>query len=161
MDNSSISAMSNILALACAFSFPFPFLSAFFFPDDPDAFWDFCPLPFCGCFPPGQWFWVVWFDFPHFAHFCPMFFTVENLLRDEPCPSAWAFLLDSSWRTHVIMSVNSQSSVTFTGGWLATRCDNVWWLTTTCHRRPFCQFPMADWSAVLSNNFLLLTQPPH
>ena len=29
IDNSSMSAMSNTLALICAFSFPFPFLSAF------------------------------------------------------------------------------------------------------------------------------------
>ena len=106
IDNSLISTMSNTLALICAFSFPFPFLSVFFFPDDPDAFGDFCPLPFCRRFPPGQWFCIVWFVLPHFVHFWPMFFMVENLLRDKPCPSAWPFLLDSSWSTHAMMSVN-------------------------------------------------------
>ena len=69
-----MSAMSNTLALVCAFSFPFPlffFLSAFFFPDDPNAFWDFCPLPFCGRFPPGQWCYDshgLFSFFPHLLH---------------------------------------------------------------------------------------------
>ena len=58
-------------------------------------------------------------------------------------------------------TVTSQSSVTSTGGWPATWCDNVQWLTTTCHWLPFCRFPMADRLAALSNNFPLLTQPPH
>ena len=74
VDNSGKSVISNTLALPCAFSFtfPFPFLSIFLlFPEELDVFWDDCSLPFCGCFPPGQWFWVVWFNFPHLAHFWP------------------------------------------------------------------------------------------
>ena len=84
-----------MLVLSDTFSFPFPFpsfpLFNFFFlsPEELDAVWgvDF-PLPLFGFFPPGQWFCVLWFVLPHFAHFWLKFLTIENLLRDEPLPIA-------------------------------------------------------------------------
>ena len=37
----------------------------------------------------------------------------------------------------------------FTGGWLATQCDNVPWLTTTCHRLPSGDLVVANQAAAL------------
>ena len=91
--------------LCLFFPLPFPFSLLWFFLFVPWGIGgiDF-PLPLFGFFPPGQWFCVLWFIFPHFAHFWPKFLTVENLLRDESLSIEWAFLLDSSWSTHAMMS---------------------------------------------------------
>ena len=91
---STLSANSgtfDTLALICAFSLPFPFLSIHFFPDKFDDFWDFCcPLPFLfRFFPLGQWFCVVWFVFPDLAHFCPMLL-LPNILHSWELVEGWA-----------------------------------------------------------------------
>ena len=97
-----------------------------------------------------------------FSKSCPAYSSAPDSSRHFSTTPTYIFLYPimhcNGWRNqfntwglqfHVFHRVFSY----FTGGWPATHHDNVQWLTTTCHWLPFYWFPMADQSAVLSNNF--------